>query len=88
MLGKIKYENMAGCVEFISVGENQEGMSDEYIICIFMGDDNPIMELNVFGFELCQKMFDTIWEKLVTQGYCDLDKFNEDGDYIDYGILH
>lgn len=79
---------MAGCVDFISIGEYQEGMSDEYIIYFFMGNDNPILEMNVKGYELCQKMFDIIWGRLVAQGYCDLDKFNEDGDYIDYGILH
>lgn len=86
-LGKVKQGNMAGCVEFMHWAENPEGMSDEYIICIYMGEDNPIIELNVFGEELCKKMFNTIWNMFLGCGYCDLDRFNGDGDYIDYGLL-
>ena len=88
MLGKIKYGDIAGCVEFMGFSENMEGASDEYIIHFFMGDDNPIVEYEVCGYELCCKIFGTIWDNFITVGYCDLDKFNEAGDYINYGILH
>lgn len=79
-LGKVKYNNLFGCVDFVNFELNEMGMYEIYIhFHEFVGS----VSIEVADIDVCEKMFDTICYKLATDGYCDIDKFNLDGDYID-----
>ena len=79
-LGKIKFNNIFGCVEFMNYEPSTNGT---YLINIWFvgGDDNVSIE--TIDVDVCEKMFNTICNRLATYGYCNIDKFNLDGDYID-----
>lgn len=79
-LGKIKFNNMFGCVEFINYELTDVGT---YLINIwFVGTDSSV-SIETIDIDVCEKMFNTICNRLVTDGYCNVDRFNLDGDYID-----
>lgn len=78
-LGKLKCDNLFGCVEFINYEPTKTGT---YVINIWFDNTDVNASLEVFDLETCEKMFETICYRLVTDGYCDISKFNLDGDYI------
>ncbi|MEE1071215.1 MAG: hypothetical protein U0L26_02290 [Cellulosilyticum sp.] len=79
-LGKVKYNNWFGCVNFVNFELTRMG---NYEIYIHFQDDGGCATIEVANIDVCEKMFNTICCKLAADGYCDIDKFNLDGDYID-----
>lgn len=75
-LGKVKLENAIICPNVITASKSYDGS----YVTFFVGED--YYQYKVCDLSVAQKVLDKVWHILINDGYCDMGRFNQDGDYV------